>query len=673
MSSGQLGDLGVMSLYQPSGELEQVFGEEIFKETSLPFRDQPFPENDFPSLDSLGNENLENTYLPEHFDGDNHGNDVASSTTASPPSSPSSVISVVTVPQEYRNVDENRIDNNSVMVSARHTREETAIAIVEVIWKMNQALKTFITLGPKRNMYNIGLQREQISLATELLKSSGLEFRPYQKTRITTEIESDILNRWIPGLSIGCNENETKHGQYEMSEARIAAAGNSISSLRVADSTIAGIGLGVFAKRLILQGEPLAQYAGVRTGIKSYEEEFPNDELGRYWFEIDHERNDKEDEEDYVGGVFINADNEDHSNLIRFINACRKENIAKGECVRPNIKFEVRQPLLQNGVAEQPASIFATRWAVASKDIRPGEELLADYGEEYFAEDKDKDEDEKENENENEGAEVGIRKKRKHKGNGTGKKGSRRNGSNKRISVRFKGRYPLRERSYAGFRVVVRSWSLDLRTLVEMPSFNNLKWYGGTKANKASIILRILLSANRPLTKYEIVCGNEHLFYPSKPIPANLKVRQLLLKRIVTTLNLNMKVPPVSNVIEERKRKEYKKNSPSALLKSGTDRNRISFGETRKIGRLSSDTYELSAAMREYLYRHWPPYTLHAMHALPRYALPNNNTKPGLALITTHGQQQVSFASYQPTSYDTIPANHLHSSPYPYPSRIPAL
>lgn len=127
---------------------------------------------------------------------------------------------------------------------------------------------------------------------------------------------------------------------------------NMSNTLEVKPSRIIGAGLGVFAKREIIEGEILGRYYGTYTSC----EEQRSDIEELYCFE--------------VNGLKIYPD---ENCILRYINDNVKLN-SKGRMVG-------RHNLVHNSLFEVVEDYV---FVVASEDISPGEELYISYGRAYW-------------------------------------------------------------------------------------------------------------------------------------------------------------------------------------------------------------------------------------------------------------------------------------------------
>lgn len=121
--------------------------------------------------------------------------------------------------------------------------------------------------------------------------------------------------------------------------------------LEVKRSTIPGAGLGLFAVREFIAGERVAQYDGERLSSEEYQQRYEGQPMGTYGIELDDD-------------VVLDARRTD-SGVARY--ACDYHGSKNG----PNAEFVV---FFEKSGGEV--------WIVATKRIKPGDEIFVDYGEE---------------------------------------------------------------------------------------------------------------------------------------------------------------------------------------------------------------------------------------------------------------------------------------------------
>jgi uncharacterized protein len=123
----------------------------------------------------------------------------------------------------------------------------------------------------------------------------------------------------------------------------------------VADSVIHGKGL--FASRKFENGEKVIEYLGERITEREYKRRYP-DGFARYGLEVDGPRGNK---------IYIDAIKPEKSNEARYANDAH------------DTEFENNTIFVMSGKKRKRAYI------VASRDIKPGEEILVDYGSDYWS------------------------------------------------------------------------------------------------------------------------------------------------------------------------------------------------------------------------------------------------------------------------------------------------
>jgi hypothetical protein len=120
-----------------------------------------------------------------------------------------------------------------------------------------------------------------------------------------------------------------------------------VQGLRVARSSIAAAGLGLHAVRMFAKGSILAEYSGERLSQEEYDARYEGEPMGTYGIEVDE-------------GYVLDARRTD-SGIARY--ACDYH----GSGRRPNAEF---------------VSDEGRVWIVATRTIRPGDEIFVDYGDE---------------------------------------------------------------------------------------------------------------------------------------------------------------------------------------------------------------------------------------------------------------------------------------------------
>lgn len=135
---------------------------------------------------------------------------------------------------------------------------------------------------------------------------------------------------------------------------------NLVDGLIVKQSTIHGAGFGVFTTKYFEKGDRVTKYTGKLLDEKQYESEGYKLSNEKSEYVIRYAKN------WYLDGMYAPV------GLGHMINHCAK---------RANVIFGV--PFVRYDHNKVPLDKWSYIWVIATKTIRPGEELLTDYGDEY--------------------------------------------------------------------------------------------------------------------------------------------------------------------------------------------------------------------------------------------------------------------------------------------------
>jgi uncharacterized protein len=129
-----------------------------------------------------------------------------------------------------------------------------------------------------------------------------------------------------------------------------------MSSVYVAPSALGPhVGMGLYAARSFKKGERVTEYAGELLNQEQYQKRY-GDKLGKYVLEL-------------RPGEYIDARDESHSGVGRFVNDCRRSDRERAACKGNNVHARTRG---------KKAFLYATR------NIKPGDEIFWGYGRVYW-------------------------------------------------------------------------------------------------------------------------------------------------------------------------------------------------------------------------------------------------------------------------------------------------
>jgi len=136
--------------------------------------------------------------------------------------------------------------------------------------------------------------------------------------------------------------------------------------VEIRSSKISGAGLGVFAKTFIQTNTKLGEYKGKLITEEEYDK--LGDHRCEYIFEIERRKNNK------VKRFYVDARFKKHSNWTRYVNGA---------------KSKEQQEFVNIGSYQYGGKLFYR----TNKDVHEGEELLVDYGSDYWSSDEEDDSD----------------------------------------------------------------------------------------------------------------------------------------------------------------------------------------------------------------------------------------------------------------------------------------